>query len=77
MPLTEPFDVCVVRLPHNAVAVAPKRTSLPSRFGPGAASPANATLGWFSAQMANVDSPTDSAIMMPRMYAARRLRPVT
>ena len=55
MPFTEPLEVWVVKLPQSAVAVAPKRTSLPSRLGPSAARPAKAALGWFSDQMFRPD----------------------
>ena len=45
MALTEPFDVCVVQLPHKAERSVPKRSSLPSRLAPGWESLTRAAFG--------------------------------
>ena len=67
MPFTEPLLLLVVRLAQSAVASAPKRTSLPSMFGPPAASPLNARLGARSATMVLKVSTAHSRLMTPRI----------
>ena len=68
MLFTEPLDVAVVSEAQVAEATGPKRTSLPSIFGPLATgSPIVAALGLTSARMAITQPVTSSESITPKM----------
>ncbi len=74
MPFTLPLLVCVVSAAHSAVASAPRRTSLPSMFGPSADRPVRAAFGIRSASTAPSVRAADSTLMTPISTSPKRGR---